>query len=275
MANAKKSRIFVAAKPRNKKGFAGYDIVGNIAIVKFARNVKKSEKKKFAEKFLPEHKNISAILEKSDKFKGRLRTQSTSYLAGVKTKEALYKENNCVFRLNVDTCYFSPRLSSERKEIALQVKKGERVLVMFGGVAPFAIVIAKHSKAHEVISVELGKECNKYAIENVKRNKLQNVKIIQGDVRKKVPQIKEKFSRIVMARPNLRDSFLDVAFKKISSKGVINYYGFYGEDEKDKLIEMIKDEALRAKKKINILKIKKAGEVGFRKFRWRIDLKAN
>jgi len=41
-----------------------------------------------AEKFLKAHKSISTVLEKEDKFSGRLRTQKTRYLAGEKTKEA-------------------------------------------------------------------------------------------------------------------------------------------------------------------------------------------
>lgn len=40
------------------------------------------------------------------------------------------------------------------------------------------------------------------------------------------------------------------------------------------MLEMIHDEALRAKKKINILKVKKAGEIGTKKFRWRVDFVA-
>lgn len=250
---------------------APYDIIGNIAIVKFNKNAKLSKKKKFANELLKTQKQVRTVLEKINKFSGRLRTQKTKYLVGEKTKEALYKENNCVFRLNVDTCYFSPRLSSERKEIAGQVKEGESVLVMFGGVAPFPIVIAKNSKARKVVSIELGKDCNKYALENVKRNKLFNVQIIQGDVRKKVPR--EKFNRIVMARPNLKDSFLDIAFRAIKKNGIIHYYGFYPESELDKLKELIIFESKKAKKKIKILKIKRAGEVGKRKFRYRVDFK--
>ena len=158
---------------------ANYDVIGNIVIVKFGREEKKKTKKFWAEKFLKEHKQVKTVLEKESKFSGRLRTQKTKYLLGEKTKEALYKENGCLFRFNVDSCYFSPRLASERKEIASQIKDNEKVLVMFGGVAPFAIVIAKLSKAKEVFSVELGRECSKYALENTKRNKLKNVYIIQ------------------------------------------------------------------------------------------------
>ena len=101
---------------------APYDILGSIAIVKFKRGVSSTEKKKFAKKLLSG--NVKTILEKSGKFKGRLRTPSTKFVLGEKTKEALYRENGCIFRLNVDSCYFSPRLSTERKEIAEMCRKG-------------------------------------------------------------------------------------------------------------------------------------------------------
>ena len=250
------------------------DILGNIVILKFRKDVKVSEKKKFAEKFLKEQKNVRTVLEKTDRFKGRLRTLTTKYLAGEKTKEALYKENDCLFRFNVDTCYFSSRLSSERKEVAEKIKKSDEVLVMFGGVAPFAIVIAKMKQPKRVISVELGRECNKYAKINVKRNKLgEVVEVIQGDVRKKLPLMENKFSKIVMARPNLKDSFLDVAFPLIKKTGIIYYYGFYHEEDVGKLKELIFSEANKAKKKIRILGIKKTGDIAPYKYRYRVDIK--
>ncbi len=255
---------------------ANYDIMGNIVIVKFDRDVKSREKKKFASEFLKKNKNVRTVLEKVSKFSGRLRVQKTKYIAGEKTKEVLYRENDCVFRFNIDSCYFSPRLASERKEIGKKVKKGEKVLVMFGGIGVYAIVIVKLSKAEKITSVEISRECNKYAVENVKRNKVNNVEIIQGDVRRvigKGKRVYEKFDRIIMARPQLKDSFLDVAFNVIKNRGIIHYYGFYLEDDEDKLIELVKNEAKNFMKKIKILKIKKAGEIGVRKYRFRVDVK--
>ena len=264
-----------------------YDLVGNIAIVKFPREFKKKEKKKFGEKLLKQHKNVKTVLEKSGKFSGRLRTLKTRYVAGEKNKEVLYKENGCVFRFNVDTCYFSPRLSTEREEIAKQVKRGEKVLVMFGGVGFYGIVIGKNSKIGKngkIVSVELSRECNKYALENAKRNKV-SIEIVRGDVRKKVPFLKlsansrggrdSKFDRIVMPRPNLKDSFLDVAFSAIKKGGVIHYYGFYHEMEfkAGVLEELIDFEARKAKKKVKILGVKRAGDIAPYKYRYRIDLK--
>lgn len=250
---------------------APYDVIGNIAMVKFARETSARTKKQFAMRFLKENGSVRTVVEKTARIKGRLRTPTTRWIAGEKTKEALYKENGCEFRLNVDTCYFSPRLSGERKYIASRVKKGERVLVMFGGVAPFAVVIAKHSKAH-VISVELGKEPHTYALENVKRNKV-HVICVQGDVRRKVPLLPGMFDRIVMSRPNLGDDFLDTAFKKVKRGSIIHYYGFYEEDHVEELRELIMKEATKAKKRVKIHRIVKAGDIGTRKYRYRADIK--
>src|SRR3989344_9414670 len=139
----------------------GYDVVGNIAIIKFDRTASVSSKKKFASVYLKKHKSVSTVVEKIGKFSGRLRTLKTKFLAGEKTLEAFYRENGCEFRFNVETCYFSPRLANERMEIAKMVGKGESVLVLFAGVAPFSIVIAKTGKPSRVVSVELGKDCSK------------------------------------------------------------------------------------------------------------------
>ena len=251
-----------------------YDVVGNVVIVKFSREVKRVAKVRWARAFLRANKRITTIVEKVGRFKGRLRVQETRHLAGERTKETLYKENGCVFRCNVDTCYFSPRLSQERLDVAQMVGKGESVLVMFGGVAPFAIVIARQEKAARVVSVELGRACNLYARENVKRNKVaERVEILQGDVRRVLPKMREKFDRVVMARPNLQDSFLDVAFPRVKKGGVIHYYGFYEGARVAELKELILEEAKKARKKVRILGMKKAGDIGVRKFRWRVDVK--
>ena len=248
-----------------------FDRVGNIAIVKFSKGVRLKDKKKFARKLLKENPSITTILEKTGKFKGRLRKQETKYLLGVKTKEALYKENGCVFRFNVDKTYFSPRLSNERKEIAGKIKKNNEVLVMFAGVAPYSIVIAKKSKAKKVYSNEINREANKYAKLNIELNKMKNrVELLSGDVKKLK---KKKYNVIVMPRPQLKNSFLKQAFI-LSKKGTkIFYYDFCQKNETGEIVEKIKSEAKKSRKKIKILKIKTAGEVAPYRIRVRVDFK--
>ncbi len=251
---------------------SSYDLLGSVAVVRFPLDFKKAEKKKFAEQLLRNQKAIKTVLEKQGKIKGRLRKIQTNYIAGEKTKEVLYRENNCVFRFQIDNTYFSPRLSNERKEIAELVKKGDEVLVMFAGVAPLPIVIAKNSKAKKIVSNEINREANKYAKLNIELNKVKNrVELLPGDIKRIAEKVKKKYDVIAMPRPQLKDTFLKQAFK-LSKKGTkIFYYDFCTVDEKEKVVEKIKDEAKKARKKIKILKVKNAGEIAPYKIRIRVD----
>jgi tRNA (guanine37-N1)-methyltransferase len=258
-----------------KSNHRSFNILGNVAVVNFSHGTKSVEKKKFAAEILKKNKFIETVLEKSGNFHGRLRKMQTKYLAGKKNREVLYRENNCSFRFNIDTTYFSPRLSNERKEIASLIKKGSEVLVMFAGVGPFSIVIAKNSKPEKVYSNEINKEANKYAEMNAEINAVKNkIKFVNGDIKKVAPKlVKEgkKFDVIVMPRPNLKDSFLEQAFM-LSKKGTkIYYYDFCKDDEAKLIVDKIKEQALKFKKKIRILKVKHAGETAPYKIRIRVD----
>ena len=279
--------------PSSKKGKRAFDVLGNIAIVNFPEELSEKEKKEFAKGILDERKEIKTVLEKSGKFRGRLRKMETRHLAGEKNKEVLYKENGCVFRFNIDKTYFSPRLSNERKEIANKINKGEKVLVMFAGVAPFSIVIAKNSRAAKVVSNEINHAAGKYAKQNVELNNLKNkVELNQGDIKKEAIKLKNKksfngFDVIVMPRPQLEDTFLKEAFmlsKKYSLFDKLNpwkkptrvyYYDFCKTDDNgiEKVIEKIKSEAKKHRRKIKILNTKKAGELAPYKIRLRVDFK--
>lgn len=260
-----------------KNSFRGYNILGNIAVVNFPDKTPKKEKLQFAKKILGLNKSVKTILEKSGKFSGRLRKMKTGYLAGEKTKEVLYRENNCVFRFNIDSTYFSPRLSNERKEISSMIKSGQEILVMFAGVAPYSIVIAKNSRAKKVYSNEINREANKYAKLNVELNKLKNkVELADGDIKRvaeKLKKVGKKFDVIVMPRPQLKDTFLKQAFMLSKKNTLIIYYDFCKIEEKEKIIEKIKSEAEKAKKKIKILKVNNAGEIAPYKIRARIDFR--
>jgi tRNA (guanine37-N1)-methyltransferase len=259
---------------------ANYDIIGDIAIIKF-RDETLKEKKLIAEKFLSEHRNIKTVLEKAEKVSGRLRTIKTKFLAGIDKKETLYHENNSRFKLNVDSCYFSPRLAAERLEIARlianEIKKRKlkeaKILVMFSGVAPFSIVIAKNNPKVFIDSIELGKECCRYAKQNVILNKVENrVKIIQGDVKRIIKKIKEKYDIIVMPRPNLKETFFSEALGVSKKNSLIIYYGFCSESKKEEMIEELLKIAKKSKKKIKILNVKEAGDIAPYEHRYRVEI---
>jgi len=267
---------------------ANYDILGNIAILKFHNNVSDEAKMNEAKKILNQYKGVSTVLEKTDKVHGRLRTIKTRLLVGKKTLIANYVENGCKFNLNVETCYFSPRLSNERLEIAKIINKIKkpRVLVMFSGVAPFPIVIAKHSRVSNIVSIELGKDCEKYARENIKLNKLDNIiEHIQGDVKRIIPKLLNgrlsvkgnlvplQFDVVVMPRPNLKETFLKEALA-VSKKGaLIIYYGFCAETKLQIMLAEIYGQAEKYKRKVKITNIKEAGDIAPYEHRYRIEMK--
>jgi tRNA (guanine37-N1)-methyltransferase len=269
MLFAKPYKLFLVVFCMGKQ--RAFDFFGNVALVKFKGDFSKKDKIKFAQKLL-KNNAIRTVLEKSGKFSGRLRKQKTKHVAGEKTKEVLYKENGCVFRFNIDDSYFSPRLGNERKEVARKIKKKDEVLVLFAGVAPYSIVIAKLAKPKKVVSNEINRKANWYAKLNLELNKVKDkVELISGDAKKL--KLGQKFDVIVMPRPRLKESFLDVAFKH-SKKGTrIFYYDFCKVDEIAKIVEKIQKEAKRARKKIKILKKKSAGELAPYKIRLRVDLK--
>jgi len=241
------------------------DIIGDIAVLKFPRGMLWITKKLKARKFLKAHPPVKTVVEKVEGFSGRLRTPKTKYLAGIKTKEAIYRENGCVFRFNIDETYFSPRLSNERKVVADEVaklsKKGTKILVMFAGVAPYPIVIAKRlkKKGITIFSNELNKKANEFAKRNIVENKMSDVITISpGDARK----LSGKFDIILMPRPNLKETFLKTALR-LSKKGTVIFYHGFG--TKDAVLNEIKR---NCGKRIGKISIRRAGDIGVGKFRW-------
>ncbi len=248
------------------------DIIGDIAILKFPRRSLWIVKKILAWRFLKNHKNVKTVLEKTEGFSGELRTLKTKHLSGLRTKEAIYRENNSIFHFNVDTSYFSPRLSNERKVISEDVeklvkKKDVKILVMFAGVFPYPIAITrrlKEKKKSALIYVnELNEEALKYGEKNVRLNKMGDyIKIVGGDARDIPKKVKEKFDIILMPRPQLDDTFLKTALK-LSKKGTIIFYHGFGTKE-EVISEIKRDMGTRMKN----FSIRKAGDVGPHRFRW-------
>src|SRR3989344_8706374 len=187
---------------------ADYDLLGNIAIIKSERKTKK-QKLKQAQEILKKP-GIKSVYEKTSDVKGRLRTIDAKWIAGKKNKIADYKENGCLFKFDISSCYFSPRLANERQRISEMIKMKDKVLVMFAGVGVYPIVIYHYSHPGKIIGVEIGKECCRYFKENLVLNKIPpgKIEVIQGDVKKKVSSKLGKFDAVIMARPNLKGSFL-------------------------------------------------------------------
>lgn len=235
-----------------------FDVIGDIAIIEIPKELKKE--KLIGQTLLKLLKNVKTVCAEKGEHKGKYRTQKLKIIAGEKNFETKQKESGITLTLDVSKCYYSPRLGSERLRIAKQVKKGEKILVAGSGVAPYPLVLAKHSPAKLVTGVEVNPTAHKYAVENVKLNKLGNkIKLVKADITKIKPT---KYDRIISPIPHLGVK-LYPTLKKFAKKGTkLHIYDFANQEN---LKEPTK------KLDCKILKIIKTQQVGIRRYRVCVD----
>ena len=260
-------------KKEKESLITSFDVVGDIALIQISDKLKKKERV-IAETLLKLYKNINVVIKEIGGHKGIYRIQKVKVLAGESRKETEYRESGVRMRFNVEKTYFSPRYGTERLRVANLVKKGEDVLVMFSGVGPFCLVIARNAEPRVVYGIEINPLAHKYGVENVKLNKLEDkVKLFKGDVRKVVPGIRKKFDRVLMPLPKGGENFLGVALSAVKKNGMIHFYDFLHQDEFDKAKEKVKKACKESKKKCRILRLVKCGQQSPRVYRVCVDFK--
>lgn len=235
-----------------------YDVIGSeekaVAIIEIPEGLE-SKKELIAEVLMKLNKNVKSVLNKISGRSGEYRLEELEVLAGEENTEVIHKEHGYLLKLDPRKVFFSPREATERQRIASQVKSGEDVLVMFSGVAPYAICIAKkQSEVNKVCCIEINPYAHDYAKENVRINKLAHkIVLINGDIKKVSGKLGMKFDRIIMPIAVGGEAFLDNAFKLVKIGGMIHFYST-GKEE-NVFIESEKDVinvALSNRKRIKI-----------------------
>jgi tRNA (guanine37-N1)-methyltransferase len=203
-----------------------YELIGEIAII----NELTVPQKEAIEGILEHHPSTNTILLKEEPLKGEYRVGEYKKLYGEET-ETIHKEFGCRFKVDPTKVYYSERFSTERKRVVDQIQDGEKVLVMFAGVGPFAIMAAEHAEPEKVVSVEKNPKAAKYLKQNIElNNKSDTIETYEGDVREILPNLEDSFDRIIMPLPESAHSFLNTAIKKSSEAGIIHLYCFKQED---------------------------------------------
>ncbi len=218
-----------------------FDVVGDIAIFSdFPEELKKKEKL-MGKLILENYKHVKVVMEKVKEYSGKYRLPKFKIISGENRKETIHKENMVRIKVNPEKCYFSARLGNERLRISKLVKPNECILVMFSGVGVYPVVISKNSEAKEIYGIEINPNCHKYALENLKLNKISNVKLYLGDVKKVIKKINKKFDRILMPLPKSAENYLDLIKGRLKKKGIVHFYDFALESEIPKsCIEKVK-----------------------------------
>jgi len=249
-----------------------FEIIGDIVIIEIPDEIMHL-KDVIVEAILKKHKHVKTILRKTGEVEGVFRIAKYGVVYGKET-ETIAKEYGCRFLVDPTKVYYSVKLSGERERIAKQVKKGEKVLVMFAGVGPYPIVIAKLANPKIVIGIELNPKAIEYFKKNVQLNKVSDVvKVYEGDVKEILPKIDGKFDRILMPAPYSAEEFVYLVKDKIKVGGIVHYYTFASQNEEDVLPNKVKEIFKENKMEVEVLKVKECGSFAPYVNRYVIDLK--
>ena len=210
------------------KQFRAFDVVGDIAVVKLPKTLL-PKKHVIGRALIGVQKNIRTVLNQTSPVKGEFRTRELEVIAGEQKTETFYREAGCVFNVDLAKAYFSPRLATERLRIAKLVRPGEVVTNLFAGVGSYSVVIAKHSKAAVIYSIDINPYAFEYMQTNIRINKAGGRAIaILGDAREVVEdKLAGKADRVLMPLPELSHEFFDVALAALKpSGGIVHFYDF-------------------------------------------------
>ncbi len=204
----------------------GYDALGNIGIIDPRHNSDKKVLKTLALCILDSNSNLKTVLAKNGPVNGIYRTRRLSYIAGERKYIASYKENGATFIFDVRRTFFSTRLSFERSRLMKLSKNNECVMVLFAGIGPFAIEIAKKNLNSNIIGIEINPYAYKNMIKNIKLNNTKNVHAVLGDVKKIYKKYASISDRIIMPLPKTSYEFLDEAFFIAKDNCIVHLYAF-------------------------------------------------
>lgn len=208
---------------------SAFDVIGHVLLVKMPEELREHERE-IAEALLATTASVRTVAH-DEGVAGELRVRSLRVLAGEPTTATEHVEHGVRLRVDPATCYFSPRLATERRRVAGLVQEGERVVDLMAGVAPFPLVIAKHARPARVDAVDLNEAAVAFARENVRLNKAEGRVVVEhADARAWAAAHAGVADRVITNLPHTAHAFLEEALRVLKPEGVWHYHCIQGED---------------------------------------------
>lgn len=206
------------------------DIIGHVALVKLPSELE-AWKQVIGQAILAVHHHLDSVLAKVGNVEGERRLRRYEVLAGRGNTLTVHKEYGCVYHLDPQTVYFSPRLSEERRRVAIQTRPGEVIIDMFASIGAFALQIATVNPRVTVHAVDINPEAFHFLQQNIVANRVPHlVYPYHGDVREVMKPWVGTADRVIMDLPEHADDFLDVACQLLKpTGGILHFYGFASE----------------------------------------------
>jgi len=222
--------------------YKSFDIIGDIAIIR-VQNFLEPKAPLVAEAIMETHKRVKTVLLQTSPVLGKFRLRKLQWIAGENRTETVHREFGCLFKVDLNHVYFSPRLCYERMRVAKLVRPNEVVANLFAGVGCFSIVMARFSKVDKVHSIDINSVAVAYMQENVMLNKVKRQVIpLLGDAKEIVEkQLRNVADRVLMPLPEKAYEYLDQALIALKpSGGYIHYYAFEHARKDEKPVEKVK-----------------------------------
>ncbi len=214
----------LAALPR------AYDVIGDIAVIRVPPGLKAREG--LVGRALLEANPRLKVVAALSAVAGKYRVRHIKVIAGEKRTHTVYRENGCTYQVDLDKAYFSTRLASERKRITGLVKPSEKVLVLYAGVGPFVIPVARKIKAAKGTGRVAGVEWNPSACRLMQLNAQTNqvdgfVQVLKGDAAKLAggPLLRGWADRVVMPLLHQSIESMPLALEAAANPATIHAYG--------------------------------------------------
>ena len=206
-----------------------FDVIGHVLLVKIPEELREHERE-IAEALLATTPSVRTVAH-DEGVAGELRVRALRVLAGETDTRTEHVEHGVRLRVDPATCYFSPRLATERRRVAALVAPGEVVVDLMAGVAPFALVIAKHAQPARVHAVDLNEAAIVFARENVTLNKLEALVVPErADARAWAAAHPGLADRVITNLPHTAHAFLEDALKVLKEEGAWHYHCIQAED---------------------------------------------
>lgn len=160
---------------------------------------------------------------------GELREPVVEVIAGSDNTEAVHKENNCLFKLDVAKIMFSKGNLFERQRLIGEVKKGEEIIDMFAGIGYFCIPLAKFTKANRIVAIEKNPNAFSYLKDNIHLNQTWNIDAICGDNRDSAitRDLQRTANRVIMGYFPGTEKYLDTAMSFLKPGGILHYHNSF------------------------------------------------
>ncbi len=226
------------------------DIIGDVALIRLPKDLR-GHGTSIGKAILNAYKNVRCVFS-DEGIAGEYRIRKVSNLAGENRTRTVHKEYGLTYTVDVAKAYFSPRLATERVRVVEQVEPGEVVLDLFTGVGPYAIMIAKKRSPLLIHAVDNNPDAIDMLEENIRKNKVENVRPFLGDAHKAL-KIIDDVDRLVMDLPQSAKEFYIDALRCVKNGGMMHYYEILDSVTLDEHKEDLVKEAGREGTEVEIL----------------------